>query len=286
MVKGITILFLIMQLFQEGVACSCGEYLLDLPIQEMGLLQSKPNKKSGSSDLIFVGKLIDAYEIKEERLLFLRKKTVEYKYELVFKLVKSYKGNSHDTITIRTNQGSSACGFVAKMNTDCLIFAESEGRGFYYTYHSGCCKSISKEKDEKRFNKYIEFLESILNMKDGEYNFKQARSYWSKEPDTFDLISYTIKGGKFEGEWKVTNRKGRVIEIGQYKKGKKIGLWKMSSVYGSDYEGISTKTELTEYENNKPLKSTIIIEDRKMNFEIEKIEIVRQQTINKIFEYK
>ena len=290
MKRAIIIIHVITFLIQEGSTCSCSDYLLDLPLKEMGWTQSKSEGISNLSDMIFTGRLLEIHPIEEERLDYLHKKSVDYKLELVFRLIKSYKGNKQDTIKIRTTRGSDACGFGAKVNTDCLIFANQNGNGFYYTYRSDCCKSISKKQDEKRYNKYIEFLESILNMKDGTYNFKQTKTYWNRgEPnqkDTLDLISYTIKNRKFEGEWKITDRKGRIIEKGKYEDGRKIGIWKIVSIYESDYEGISTETELIEYKDDKPLRSVIIIEDEKYNLEKEEYEIIRIQRINKEYEYK
>jgi hypothetical protein len=290
MKEGIITLLFILCIIQGGFACSCSDYLLDLPIKEMGLTQSKSEGISSLSDMIFSGTLLAYYPIEEERLDYLNKKSVQYRYELVFKLIKSYKGNNQDTIRIRTNRGSDACGFDAEVNTDCLIFANQEGNGFYYTYRSDCCKSISKEQDEKRYKKYVDFLESIINMNDGEYLFKQTRSYWNgghqNQSDTLDLISYQIRNGKFEGEWKITDRRGRIIEQGQYRNGQKIGTWKIVSIYESEYEGMSTETELVEYYDGKRLRSKIVIEDEKFNFELGKYETVRIQKINKEYEYK
>ena len=275
---------------QKGIACSCGDHLLDLPIKEMGWTQSKSNRISSISEIIFSGTLLEYYLVEEERLNYLNKKTIEYKYELVFELIKSYKGDSQDTIRIRTNRGSDACGFSAKENTDCLIFANQNGNGFYYTYRSDCCKSISKEQDEKRYNKYIDFLESIVHMKDGDYNYKQTRTYWKggnpNHSDTLDLISYKIRDGKFEGEWRITDRKGRIIERGQFYNGQKIGIWVVVSIYESEYEGISTETERVEYKDGKPFKAEILIKDEKFNIEECKYKTVRIQKINKEYKYE
>lgn len=287
--KKIIVSVFIIFITQLGFSCSCSESLLDLPIKEMGWTQSKSTGISSLNNIIFTGKLISIIPIEEESLISFHKKSISHKNELVFKIIKSYKGNSPDTISIRTNRGSDACGFDAKINTDCLIFANQKDNGCYYTYRSDCCKSIAKEKDEKRYNKYITFLESILNMKDGVYNFKQSRGYWDGGSqnlrDTLDLINFKIKNGKFEGEWKITDRKGRVLEIGNYKNGNKIGLWKIVSIYPSNYDGTSTETELIRYKNNQPIHADMIIEDQKFNFEKGKYEIIRIQKISKDYEY-
>lgn len=290
MKKTIVIILLILFSIQETPACDCDNYLLDLPIKEMGWMQSKSEKTASLSDIIFTGVLINYQTIKEEKLDNLNKKSVKLRYEMVFKLIKSYKGDSNSTIRIRTNRWSSNCGFEAKLNTECLIFANQQGNGFYYTYRSDCCKSISKEQDTRRYHKYITFLESILNMKDGKYDFKQTKSYWKKgypnQSNTLDLISYNIKNKKFEGEWKITDRKGRVLEKGKYKNGEKIGVWEITSIYENKSKNISIENELIEYQNGKPIKSQITIKEEKFNYEKEKYETIKIQKIKKVYEYK
>lgn len=285
----ITFLLLI-SIIDLSLACSCNDYLLDLPIKEMGWTESNSERISSISDLIFTGVLLEYYLIEEEELSHLKYKSKISRYELVFKLIKSYKGEKQDTVRIRTNRYSSSCGFEVRVNTECLIFANYGNQGFYYTYRSDCCKSISKALDEKRFNKYVKFLDSIINMIDGQYDFKQSRTYWHRggqnQMDTLDLISYTIKDGKFEGKWRITDRRGRILEEGQYEKGKKIGLWKVFSVNEVDSVIDSFKTELIEYNAGRPIKSKIVIEDKKYIYEKGHYEIVRVENIVKEYKYE
>jgi len=256
----------------------------------MGWTKSKSDRIESLSDIIFVGKLIGKREIEEEELLYQNQKSKRHRTELIFKLIKTYKGNNSDTIVIRTNRGSDACGFGAELNTECLIFANQNGNGFYYTYRSDCCKSISKKKEEKRYNKYINFLESITNMIDGVYEFKQTRSYWNyggiNKLDSLDLINYSIKNGVFDGEWKITDRKGRVIEKGQYSDGRKIGTWEILSIYEDGCEGTCTEKELIKYQNGNAVKSEITIEDKIYNYETFGENILSKEIIIKTYENK
>lgn len=276
-------------LLRLGVACSCSDYLLDLPIQEMGWTQSKSARVGNPSDLIFTGTFLEAKRVQEERLDFLHRKGTQDKYELVFKLIKSYKGKQADTIRIRTNLGSDACGFSAPLQTDCLIFADHQGNGFYYTYRSDCCKSISKAHDEKRYNKYITFLESISNMTDGNYDFKQTRTYWEggypAQNDTFALLSYQIKNGQFDGLWKITDRQGRVLEEGYYDQGEHIGTWKIVSFLQGDGEASVTKVEHLQYRDGRAWKSEVVIEEKAFNYHTGRAELVRRERIRKVYEY-
>lgn len=262
--KELAIIIIALLLFQEASACSCDKYLVDLPIEEMGLAQYKLEEKGLFSDLIFTGILIDYYKVTEETLYDLKEKRERTMYEIVFKLVKSYKGEKNDTIKIRTNLGGDACGYGSKVGTESLIFANHQSNGFFYTYSTECCKSMSSYGNPKRYTRYIKFLESITNMTDGDYNFKQAESYWDlqsarKLEDNLDLFSYSIKNGKFDGEWKITNKLGTILEQGTYKNGLKVGTWKyIAVVEHSDYSGITKKTEFVTYKNGKPQTSKTI----------------------------
>lgn len=288
--KKLTILFLVFKISAECLACSCNEFRLDLPIQEFGLTNLEINERSDFSDLIFTGRFIQYHSIKEEKLNLNHDKSEEKKFELMFKLIKSYKGPSADTLRIRTNYGSDACGFAAKQNSECLIFAKKGTNGFYYTYSSECCRSISKEREEKRYNRYLDFIESIINMKDGNYNFKQSKSYWDKgypsSLDTLDLISYGIVNGQFDGEWKITDRSGLVIEQGHYENGEKEGIWIFKSSFGDDnYLGYTNETEYIKFKSGKPYKSKTIIETYTYteNFELNK---KKTQKVIKTYKYK
>ena len=164
-------IILLALLSKTAIACDCNTTLIELPIEEMGLAQIETLGASRTSDIIFTGILLDAQSVEETRQNSLFDEHKEIKLELKFKLIKSYKGDKRDTIKIRTNNGTDACGFGAKKNAACLIFALKGQGGYHYTYSSECSKSIWKEEDEKRYNKYMTFLESLANMIDGEYIF-------------------------------------------------------------------------------------------------------------------
>ncbi|MEL7421336.1 MAG: hypothetical protein AAFN81_00010 [Bacteroidota bacterium] len=289
MKKQVVTIILMFSILQAGVSCSCSSYLLDLPIREMGWTQSRSAGVGSPSDLIFTGTLLEAKRVQEERLDFLYRKGAQDRYEMVFRLIKSYKGKQADTIRVRTNLGTDACGFTAPQNTDCLIFAGRNGNGFYYTYRSDCCKSISKANDEKRYNRYITFLESILNMTDGNYDFKQTRTYWeggySAQNDTLDLLSYQIKNGQFDGRWKITDRLGRVLEEGHYDQGKRVGTWKIVSFLKGDGGNSATEVEHLQYRDGQPWKSEVIIEEEAFNYSTGRSELVHRQRISKTYEY-
>lgn len=297
----IIVLFVFILFFEKVDACSCGTYLLDLPIKEMGWIQNKTESLTSISDVIFTGTLIDTYEVTTENIC--DENTIP-KYELLFKLITSYKGDSQDTIKIRTRNSSSACGFLTPKGTDAIIFAQKTKSGHYLTYRSDCCKSISEFEDEQRYHKYVRFLESTTNMIDGKYDFKQRLSYWhgrsysrgrsTSKADTLDLMSYEIKNCNFEGNWKITDRMGRILEEGKYKNGQKIGTWKKVSFYGMDFSdldiassyGNRIETELIDYKNGKPIKSLITLEDKIMDYKAEPsaYKTIRVQKIEKTFE--
>ncbi len=266
------VIFLLLNSAAVLSACSCNTYLLDLPIKEMGWLESESAGVAMPVDLIFTGVLLDSYEVVVEG---------EYKYELVFEQIRSYKGDSRDTLTIRTNYGSDACGFITPIGTASILFARKKPNGHYYTYRSDCCKSISQEAEPIRYEKYITFLESMLDGIDGAYHLTQSRSYWEggypDQADTMALLTYEISNGRLDGEWKVTDRRGRVLEEGQYASGEKVGSWKIVSYSSSDYEVSRTKTEQIEYVDGRPFRSLIVIEDRVFNFESGAYETVRTQ---------
>lgn len=76
-------------------------------------------------------------------------------------------------------------------------------------------------------------MESLLNGTDGHYVFYQSPDYYKGDyPDTtetLDAIRYTIRNGKLEGAWQVKDRKGRVLEQGNYKNSQKTGVWEIVS---------------------------------------------------------
>ncbi len=290
MKETITLMLALTALYPTARTCTCGDYLLDLPIKEMGWTENESDHISSPSDLIFTGSLVDYYPVQEQAMHGLNQESSTQKMELVFKLIKSYKGEKADTIRVRTNIGSDMCGFYAPKGSDCIIFAARAKNGYYFTGRSDCFKSISKVEDEKRYTKYVGFLESILGMRDCQYNFKQSKSYWNggwpNHADTLDLISYGIKGGKFHGTWKITDRKGRVLESGEYRNGQKVGVWKIFTYTEGDNYGFTQKSERLKYQNGRPIKIKATIKDFEINFEDAAIKAVRTQKTVKKYKYK
>lgn len=277
---------------QVGIACSCGTTLLDLPIKEMGWTQTETEGISSLSDIIFTGELLDARKVEETSQTSLFYETRQVKYELIFKLIKSYKGDKNDTLKIRTNVGADACGFGARKNTECLIFASKGNGGYYYTYSSECCKSISKAFEEKRYNKYIKFLESLSNMTDGSYIFYQSPSYYKggypDTTETMEVIRYNIKNGKLEGTWQIKDRKGRVLEKGEYRDGQKIGTWEVISYVESDLRNADeqVRIEKIQFKHGQPRKSVTTIEDKAFVWEEPfHAQIIRKQKVIKKYKH-
>jgi hypothetical protein len=285
-------IFLLLLSADLATACSCGDFLIDLPVKEMGWTQSETAGISGMADLVFTGILLDAQPVEETCQIYPFNEIKETKYELIFKLIKSYKGEKRDTIKIRTNYGSSACGFQAQKNTACLIFAGERQNGYFYTYRSDCCRSISKQEDEKRYNKYVSFLESLMNMIDGAYIFYQSKGYWRggspDNSDTLEVMRYSIKNGKLEGNWQIKDREGRVLERGVYKNGQKIGTWEVTSYTKSDLKDAEeqVKFEKITYRKGKPKKCITLVEDRALVWaEPFHIQILRKQKIIRKYKY-
>lgn len=285
-----TILFLLC--YQFVIACSCSNILIDLPLKEMGWTQTETKGISSVSDIVFTGVLLDIREIQEVYQSELYYESNEKKYELIFKLIHSYKGDSNDTIKVRTNISSSACGFWAPLNTECLIFGLRGNNGFYYTFRSDCCKSISKAADKKRYNKYIKFLESLTKMIDGEYVFFQSIAYWQlgyrDTVDTMEVLRYKIKNGVLDGLWQVKDRKGRILEKGEYKNGEKYGIWEVVTYTESDLDEADeqVRVEQIQFKNGVPWESLITIQDNIFAWkEPYQLQVLRKQTIIKKYEY-
>ncbi len=270
-------------------ACTCSGYLLDLPIKEMGWTQSESEGISSFNDLIFRGTLIETIIVTEEQLYSGQEKRAEEKTELLFVISKVYKGKATDTVRIRTSLNSDVCGFYARPDTECLIFANQGSNGFFYTYRSDCCKSISREREEKRYNKYINFLETMLQKIDGEYTFKQSPNYWGGGyPDTtesIDLITYTIRNGHLEGTWKITDRRGRVLEEGAFKNGEKVGTWVVISYASDPYISETITTEQIAYDAGRPKKSTTIVKTKTYNNQSGTYELSTTQSTSTTFTY-
>lgn len=249
-------------------ACSCGQYLLDLPAPEMGWTHTQTDRLSSFSGLIFHGTLIREQDVFQEQGLRL---------ELVFKVIRYYRGNEPDTVSILTNKGSDACGFTATTGTECLIFANIGQDGQFYTYRSDCCKSISQFFDPGRFDKYLRFLEIVRLRPDGVYDFRQAASYWLPEsaPDTLrqrEALRFAIKNGALHGRWQLTDRMGRVLEIGQYKKGREVGWWRFIFFYAGEKLTTYQRIEKVKFVKGKARQKKTTLICRDLYHRTEKIE--------------
>lgn len=197
------------------LACSCGQYQIDLPIAEMGLMGKSNNRLS---DIIFHGELIGADTITINK---------EKYWQLNFKVYKYYKGSGRNTISILAVVGG--CYYATSMNTNNIIHAWKEKNGFWETLDSKCCKSIPELYQKERYDNHLRFLEIITNKIDGEYIFFQPNAYYEngnpqKSHNSF-CISFIIKNGVFHGKWLIKNRKEEIIENGQFKNGQKEGKW-------------------------------------------------------------
>ena len=273
MIKILLALLLFLINLAEIKACQCYSSLIDLPVQEMGLTQTESEKLSSFSDLIFNGSLILISKVIDKRKDAFGYETEETKLELTFKVHRNYRGEMKDTLKIRTNYGSDACGFGAQLNTDCIIFAH-KSNGIYYTYRSDCCKSISKEYEPKRYEKYLKFFNVIIDKIDGNYIFYQTASYWNggyvNDKDTLKAMQFSIKNGKFEGEWVIIDRLERILEHGKFKNGKRNGVWKILSFKESKYPQASDeiKTETIYFKKGYKKEYGSVIEDKGYNWEI------------------
>jgi len=258
-------------------ACSCSRGMIDLPLAEMGLLQTKTSRIQNFGDLIFVGTLLSISATVETEDGGFR--------DLTFKIKKIYKGSCTDTIKIRTSRdGDGACGFFAPPATDCLIFTNKGRHDLYYTYRSDCCKSISKIHDEKRYLKYLQFLDAVTQGIDGNYNFFEPHSYRHLKiknlPDTLETMRFGIKDGQLDGLWIVRGNEGNVLEEGKYVEGKKHGKWTIDSYINvkNDYDSdLNIETEVTKYRLGKIKLQTLTIIDRQINWETGYYETTRKQ---------
>ncbi len=278
MKKYIIILLLFLFHYNLGFCCSCSSTLIDLPVAEMGWTSNETFANSGFSDLIFIGIFVGYSKVKDPNANNL----LDESYEMCFKLLRKYKGSAYDTVKIRTTLGD--CRFTSKLNSECLIFGKKNDIGFYYTYNQKCCKSISKSYDEKRFNKYVKFLESIVNMTDGDYVFYQSMAHMNggsqDTVENLEVIRYSIKNGKFEGfaikRW--NKKKKKVLRV------KFVARLKVD------------KTETIKYRSGLPIKSKILIIDKAGEFldevkidgkvyQILNYKLLRTQTIKSRYKY-
>ncbi len=242
------IIFIFVFSLENSYSCSCNDSTVDLPIAEMGL--SDGTLKATPSEIIFDGVLLRAEKDTS---------AAKTRLNLFFYIKKYYKGKGKDTLLIRTNYGSDACGFMAPPGTDCLIFSAKNKAGQFTTWRSDCCKSISKALENKRYLKYINFLEVIEHKTDGDYFYEQSKTYWKRGMTNADenvpALRFKIINGQMEGDWEVYNRKGDIVEKGQYERGEKVKTWFYYSGYINDLAQPASVVKKIKYKKGK-LKRT------------------------------
>lgn len=215
-------LFLIIVLISQHTAqaCSCNCFKTDIPVEEIDGLIIKKKDAPKSSALIFEGTLTKT-EIKGENI------------ELSFEVQRYYKGQKTATqIKILTSRGD--CGFRAKTDRKCLIFAY-EYNGLLHTYSSECCRSVVQEQEDSKYTQYKRFLELMLDKPDGTYQFKRLKDdpyackAFNKEVVPELNLQFTIKNHQLEGKWLLYNFDGTILEKGNYKKGLRSGAWTLGT---------------------------------------------------------
>jgi hypothetical protein len=224
MLSGLRLLILLLISFSipEAVqACSCSELPVDLPIKEMGIGIPEANYRATKSDIIFEGILIDWSRDSTTR----RRRNVR----MLFEVTDVYKGNCIDSIVVWTNPDVGGnCGFWAKEGNYAIVFVAKDDNLDWYTLRSDCWQGANQGLEPTRFNKFRSFLISIVYQIDGAYTFYQQRHYWPLRDDPRKLvpnIEYTIKNGLLDGPWLLYNRRGKVVESGTYRSGRRRGTW-------------------------------------------------------------
>jgi len=202
-------------------ACDCSELSVDLPVKEMELGISKANYRATRSDIIFEGILIDWARDSMTK----RRRNVR----MLFEVTDVYKGDCVDSIVVWTNPDVGGnCGFWAQKGNYAIVFAAKDDNLDWYTLRSDCWRGVNKELEPTRFDKFRSFLISIVYQIDGEYTFYQKRHYWPLNDDPSKLVpnvEYTIKNGHLDGPWLLYNRRGKAVEAGMYRSGRRIGTW-------------------------------------------------------------
>jgi antitoxin component YwqK of YwqJK toxin-antitoxin module len=212
------LLFLIIILISQDAtqACSCSCFRTDIPVEEIDGLIIKKKDAPKNSALIFEGTLIKT-EIKGENI------------QLSFEVQRYYKGQETATqIKILTSRGD--CGFKAKTDSKCLIFAY-EYKGLLHTFSSQCCRSVVQNQENTKYTQYKRFLELIIDKPDGTYQFKRLKDdpyackAFNKEVVPELNFKFTIKNHQLEREWLLYDFNGAILEKGSYKKGVRSGAW-------------------------------------------------------------
>jgi len=201
-------------------ACSCTEKPVSIPIKSFGLGIEDSWTGRLNDQLVFEGILVDVKQDTSKR---------EKDYELVFEMVDNFKGECIEIISVWTNHTGGGCGFRAKVGSYSIVHAAYDSTSqIYYAYRADCWAGVSEFNEPDRFKQYRQFLISYKYEIDGHYKFSQRLNYWPINVPTSrytDCVEYTIRNGLLDGEWKVINRAGELVERGFYKKGIKVGEW-------------------------------------------------------------
>ncbi len=207
-------------LFSKSIgACSCTPHEVDLPIKEIGLGLNQADYRTNNCKLIFEGKLIRRTKGSGRRALG---------DWLVFAVTDVYKGRCVDTVRVFTPRLSASCGFLANVGSSSIIFTEVDKTGCYYTARGDCWRGVNNGYEPFRYQKFRDFLISIVYKVDGSYCFKQKQVFWPLKRNQYGEVAnieYTIRNGRLHGPWVLTNRRGQVVEAGNYRNGKRTGSW-------------------------------------------------------------
>ncbi len=106
--------------------------------------------------------------------------------------------------------------------------------------------------------------------------------------DTLEAIRYNIKNGKLEGTWQIKDRKGKVLEKGEYKNGQKSGTREVISYSESELKEANeqVRVEIIHFKNGEPKKSITTIEDKVFVWEETfDSQLIRKQIVIKRFKH-
>ena len=176
-----------------------------------------------------------------------------------YRVTHVYAGVLADTIKVFTPKSSEMCGFYDEIGSPSIITAYPK-LGDYHTAREDCIKTVSRHSDPKKYAQWDSFLTSIFEGIDGTYRLEQPASYFSGGYiDTVysaPLLSYTIRDGKLDGEWKLYTRAGKLLESGSYQNGARFGeWWRREEILDSDK--VIVQTTLRVYQEGRIVKENI-----------------------------
>jgi hypothetical protein len=134
MKKNLSLLMLIGDISIENVSdCDCA-------------IPGTPQVEFEKADAVFVAKVVGINK-KDNG------KNLDY-VEVVLNIIKSYKGISHPTMMIYTNESSMACGYNFEVGNDYLVYA-SEFEGELTTGLCDRTKEFSTDLEDLRFLDHV-----------------------------------------------------------------------------------------------------------------------------------